>query len=151
MRGIASRTDEVRRKQAELIRQQAAEKKTISLPRPVDEGEFSDESFGVAMKQFRNLFQGKGKAPKGSVIILTRDKSGSLGALYQPIIKGEKMEKMGQSNWLGEVRDERVGRLVWLMYLAGENVSSEPARRSVVEGCIEIVGRPVGTLETMVH
>ena len=151
MRGIASRTDEVRRKQAELIRQQAAEKKTISLPRPVDEGEFSDESFGVAMKQFRNLFQGKGKAPKGSVIILTRDKSGSLGALYQPIVKAEKMEKMGQSSWLGEVRDERVGRLVWLMYLAGENVSSEPARRSVVEGCMEIVGRPVGTLETMVH
>jgi hypothetical protein len=151
MRGIASRTDEVRRKQAELIRQQAAENKSISLPKPVEEGEFSDESFGVAMKEFRNLFHGKGKAPKGSVIILTRNKSGTLGALYQPIVKGEKQEKMGKSSWLGEVRDERVGRLVWLLYLGGENVSSEPARRSIVDGCMEIVERPVGTLETMVH
>jgi hypothetical protein len=151
MRGIASRTDEVRRKQAELIRQQAAENKSISLPKPVEEGEFSDESFGVAMKEFRNLFQGKGKAPKGSVIVLTRNKSGTLGALYQPIVKGEKQEKMGKSSWLGEVRDERVGRLVWLLYLGGENVSSEPARRSIVDGCMEIVERPVGTLETRVH
>ncbi|KAF1832886.1 hypothetical protein BDW02DRAFT_570586 [Decorospora gaudefroyi] len=151
MRGIASRTDEVRRKQAELIRQQATENKSISLPKPVEEGEFSDESFGLAMKEFKNLFQGKGKAPKGSVIILTRNKSGTLGALYQPIVKGEKQEQMGKSSWLGEVKDERVGRLVWLLYLGGENVSSEPARRSIVDGCIDIVERPVGTLETMVH
>ena len=152
MRGIASRTDEVRRKQAELLRQQAAENKSISLPKPVEEGEFQDESFGVAMKEFRNLFQGKGKAPKGSVIILTRDKSGSLGALYQPLVqKGDKQETMGKSSWLGEVKDERVGRLVWLLYLGGQNVSSEPARKSIVDGCIDIVERPVGTLETMVH
>ncbi|EFQ93936.1 hypothetical protein PTT_08550 [Pyrenophora teres f. teres 0-1] len=108
MRGITSRTDEVRRKQAELIRQQAAENKSIALPKPVDEGEFQDESFGLAMKEFRNLFQGKGKAPKGSVIILTRDKSGSLGALYQPIVKGDKLETMGKSSWLGQVKDERI-------------------------------------------
>jgi hypothetical protein len=153
MRGIASRTDEVRRKQAELIRQQAAENKSISLPKPVEEGEFQDESFGLAMKEFRNLFQGKGKAPKGSVIILTRNKSGHLGALYQPIVKAanSKQEVMGKSSWLGEVRDERVGRLVWLLYLGGQNVSSEPARQSIVDGCIDIVERPVGTLETMVH
>jgi len=104
------------------------------------------------MKEFRNLFQGKGKAPKGSVIILTRDKSGTLGALYQPLVqKGDKQETMGKSSWLGEVKDERVGRLVWLLYLGGQNVSSEPARRSIVDGCIDIVERPVGTLETMVH
>jgi hypothetical protein len=151
MRGIASRTDEVRRKQAELIRQQAAENKSISLPKPVEEGEFADESFGLAMKEFRSLFQGKGKAPKGSVIILTRNKNGTLGALYQPIVKGEKQEKMGRSSWLGEVKDERVGRLFWLMYLGGQNVSSEDARKSIVDGCIDIVERPVGTLETMVH
>ncbi|KAF1935078.1 hypothetical protein EJ02DRAFT_150528 [Clathrospora elynae] len=152
MRGIASRTDEVRRKQAELIRQQAAENKSIALPKPVEDGEFSDESFGVAMKEFRNLFQGKGKAPKGSVIILTRNKNGTLGALYQPLVQGErKQEKMGPSSWLGEVKDERVGRLVWLLYLGGQNVSSEPARQSIVDGCIDIVERPVGTLETMVH
>ncbi|CAE7013806.1 hypothetical protein CFE70_002425 [Pyrenophora teres f. teres 0-1] len=151
MRGITSRTDEVRRKQAELIRQQAAENKSIALPKPVDEGEFQDESFGLAMKEFRNLFQGKGKAPKGSVIILTRDKSGSLGALYQPIVKGDKLETMGKSSWLGQVKDERVSRLVWLLYLGGQNVSSEDARKSIVDGCVDIVERPVGTLETMVH
>jgi hypothetical protein len=151
MRGIASRTDEVRRKQADLLRQQAAENKTIALPKPVEEGEFQDEAFGLAMKEFRNMFQGKGKAPKGSVIILTRNKNGTLGALYQPIVKNEKQEKMGKPMWLGKVEDERVGRLVWLLYLGGQNVSSEDARKSIVDGCIDIVERPVGTLETMVH
>jgi hypothetical protein len=151
MRGIASRTDEVRRKQADLLRQQATENKTIALPKPVEENEFSDESFGIAMKDFKNLFQGKGKAPKGSVIVLTRKKSGELGALYQPLVKAETKESMGRSSWLGEVRDERVGRLVWLMYLGGQNVSSEQARTSVVDGCLGIVERPVGTLETRVN
>ncbi|KAH9873204.1 hypothetical protein J1614_005602 [Plenodomus biglobosus] len=151
MRGIASRTDEVRRKQADLLRQQAAESKSIALPKPVDEGEFTDESFGLAMKDFKNLFHGKGKAPKGSVIILTRNKSGALGAWYQPLVKGEQAEKMGKLAWLGQVRDERVGRLVWLLYLAGANVSSEPARQSIVDGCIGITERPVGTVETMVQ
>lgn len=151
MRGIASRTDEVRRKQAELLRQQAAESKSIALPKPVEENEFTDESFGLAMKEFKNLFQGKGKAPKGSVIILTRNKSGSLGALYQPLLKSEQQEKMGKSSWLGEVKDERVGRLVWLLYLGGQNVSSEPARQSIVDGCISITERPVGTVEGMVQ
>lgn len=151
MRGIASRTDEVRRKQAELLRQQAAESKQISLPKPVEEGEFADESFGLAMKEFKNIFQGKGKAPKGSVIILTRSKKGTLGALYQPVMQKDKQEKMGQSTWLGKVEDERVSRLVWLLYLAGQNVSSEDARKSIVDGCIHITERPVGTVEGMVQ
>jgi hypothetical protein len=151
MRGIASRTDEVRRKQAELLRLQAAESKSISLPQPVSEGEFADESFGVAMKAFKNMFTGKGKAPKGSVIVLTRNKSGVLGALYQPVVQADKKEKMGRMTVLGEVRDERVGRLVWLLYLGGANVSSEDARRSVVEGCVGITERPVGTVEGMVQ
>lgn len=151
MRGIASRTDEVRRRQADLLRQQAAENKTIALPKPVEESEFQDEAFGLAMKEFRNLFQGKGKAPKGSVIVLTRNKKGTLGALYQPIVKADKQENMGKATWLGQVQDERVGRLVWMLYLGGQNVSSEDARKSIVDGCIDIVERPVGTLETMVH
>ncbi|CAO2653277.1 Nn.00g026880.m01.CDS01 [Neocucurbitaria sp. VM-36] len=151
MRGIASRTDEVRRKQADLLRQQAAESKSIALPKPVEENEFSDESFGLAMKEFKNLFQGRGKAPKGSVIILARNKSGSLGAMYQPIVQKDGKEKMGKSNWLGEVKDERVGRLVWLLYLGGQNVSSEDARKNIVDGCIGIVERPVGTVEGMVQ
>jgi hypothetical protein len=151
MRGIASRTDEVRRKQSDLLRQQAIESKTIALPKPVDESEFSDESFGLAMKEFKGLFQGRGKALKGSVILLTRDGQGALGALYQPLLSTNKGEKLGELVRLGEVKDERVSRLVWLMYLAGPNVSSELARQSVVDGCIGIVERPVGTVEGMVQ
>jgi hypothetical protein len=151
MRGIASRTDEVRRKQADLLRQQAAESKSIALPKPVEENEFSDDSFGLAMKDFKNMFQGKGKAPKGSVIILTRNKQGTLGALYQPVVQKDAKEKMGKPTWLGKVDDERVSRLVWLLYLGGQNVSSEPARQSIVDGCIHITERPVGTVEGMVQ
>lgn len=151
MRGIASRTDEVRRKQAELLRQQAAESKSIALPKPVEENEFADDSFGLAMKEFKNIFQGKGKAPKGSVIILTRNKQGALGAMYQPIVQAGKSEKMGSTTFLGEVKDARVSRLVWLLYLGGQNVSSEPARENIVDGCIHITERPVGTVEGMVQ
>jgi hypothetical protein len=151
MRGIASRTDEVRRKQADLIRQEAAESKQIALPKPVGENEFSDDSFGLAMKEFKNIFQGKGKAPKGSVIVLTRSKQGALAAMYQPVVQMDNKEKMGRFAWLGEVKDPRVSKLVWLMYLAGQNVSSEPARKSIVDGCIGLVERPVGTVEGMVQ
>ncbi|KAJ4983633.1 chalcone-flavanone isomerase [Stagonosporopsis vannaccii] len=151
MRGIASRTDEVRRKQAELLRQQAAESKTLALPKPVDDGEFADESFGLAMKDFKAVFTGKGKAPKGSVILLTRDKTGALGAIYQPIVHKDGKETMGQPTTLGRVADPRVSRLVWLLYLAGQNVSSEDARRNIVDGCIAITERPVGTVEGMVQ
>ncbi|PSN68095.1 hypothetical protein BS50DRAFT_600044 [Corynespora cassiicola Philippines] len=151
MRGIASRTDEVKRKQAELLRQQAAESKQISLPKPVEEGEFEDESFGLAMKDFKALFQGRGKAPKGSVLILTKDRQGTLGALYQPIIKSNKGEQMGEVVKMGTVQDERVSRLVYLLYLGGQNVSSEEARKNIVDGCIGITERPVGTVEGMVQ
>lgn len=147
MRGIASRTDEVRKRQADLLRQQAAANQTIALPKPVDEGEFGDESFGLAMKEFKALFQGRGKAPKGSVILLTRGKDGELGALYQPIVKTNKGEKMGELTRLGSVKDERVSKLVWQLYLSGQNVSSEETRKNVVNGCIEITERPVGTVE----
>jgi hypothetical protein len=39
---------------------------------------------------------------------------------------------------------------VWLLYLGGQNVSSEPARQNIVDGCIHITERPVGTVEGMV-
>jgi hypothetical protein len=70
--------------------------------------------------------------------------------MYQPVVQKDAKEKMGPPTWLGEVRDERVGRLVWLLYLGGQNVSSEPARQSIVDGCIHITERPVGTVEGMV-
>jgi hypothetical protein len=151
MRGVASRTDEVRRRQQALIQQQAQEEKKISLPKPVDESEFADESFGLAMKDFKALFQGRGKAPKGSIITLTRNSEGVFAATYQPLKATKTGEKPGQVVPMGEVRDERVGRLVWLLYLGGKNVSSEDARKNIVEGCIGIVERPVGTVEGMIQ
>lgn len=51
---------------------------------------------------------------------------------------------------LGTIQDERISRLVWMGYLAGQNIASEEARRSVVDGVIEMVERPVGTIETQV-
>lgn len=151
MRGVASRTDEVRRRQAELLRQQAAESKSIALPKPVEEGEFADESFGLAMKEFKSIFTGKGKAPKGSVILLTRDKKGTLGVMHQTVVQKDGKEKMGRPTFLGEVVDPRVSKLVWLMYLGGQSVSSEEARKNIVDGCIAITERPVGTVEGMVQ
>jgi hypothetical protein len=52
---------------------------------------------------------------------------------------------------LGEVQDERISRAVWLNYLAGKSVASEPARASIVDGIMEFVERPVGTVATQVH
>ncbi|KAF2450019.1 hypothetical protein P171DRAFT_428127 [Karstenula rhodostoma CBS 690.94] len=147
MRGIASRTDEVRKRQADLLRQQATENKQIALPKPVDEGEFGDESFGLAMKELKGIFQGKGRASKGSVLTLTRGKNGEFGVWFQPTVNTKKGEKMGENTKLGSVQDERVSKLVWQVYLSGQNVSSEAARKSIVDGCIGITERPVGTVE----
>jgi hypothetical protein len=105
--------------------------------------EFSDESFAMAMKTFNALLGGKGKAPKGSSVILTRDKSGKLGVIYQ-----EKITK--EAEQFGTLEDERIARLIWLNYLGGKNVSSEEARRKIVNGIVELVERPVGTVATMV-
>jgi len=47
---------------------------------------------------------------------------------------------------MGRIEDERIARQVWLGYLAGGNVSSEGARKAIVEGVMELVERPVGTV-----
>ncbi|KAE9993613.1 hypothetical protein EG327_004134 [Venturia inaequalis] len=103
---------------------------------------FEDESFGAAMRDFKALMQGKGSAPTGSVLVLTRDGDGALGLVYQ--------DKKGAVQDFGSVGDERIARLLWLVYLGGENVSSEAARRGVVEGIIDVVSRPLGSVETKV-
>lgn len=105
--------------------------------------EYSDDSFGVAKRDFEKLLSGKGKAPKGSIVILTRNPTGQIGLLYQPK-DNEPVEDYGS------VADDRIARLVWLGYLGGKNVSSEGARKGIVDGCMELVERPVGTVETKV-
>ncbi|KAL4919291.1 chalcone-flavanone isomerase-domain-containing protein [Aspergillus aurantiobrunneus] len=103
-------------------------------------GEFQDESFGTAMNDFKSLFGGgqRKHVPKGQTLLLLRNAHGELDALFQP-------DAAKPFRFMGRVSDERIGRLVWLNYLAGKNVSSEDARRSVVDGVMGIVERPIGT------
>lgn len=107
--------------------------------------EYEDETFGLAVKSFKDLFTGGGRSPKGSVVLLLRDAAGSLEVLFNDPRQNEKLES------IGKVNDPRIGRLIWMGYLAGKNVSSEPARKAVVDGCVGFAARPVGTVETMVQ
>ncbi|KAL4787680.1 chalcone-flavanone isomerase-domain-containing protein [Aspergillus varians] len=104
-------------------------------------GEFQDDSFGSAMNDFKSLFGGgqRKNVPKGQTLLLLRNAHGELDALFQP-------EDTKPFRFMGRVPDERIGRLVWLNYLAGKTVSSDEARKSVVDGVMGIVERPVGTL-----
>jgi Chalcone isomerase like len=110
-------------------------------PDPEVKSEFDDEAFGQAVGEFKTLLGGGSRKniPKGQVLLLLRDQNGVLDAVFQRDPK-EAMQ------WLGRVGDERVSRCVWLNYLAGKQVASEPARQSVVEGVMGIVERPVGTV-----
>lgn len=108
------------------------------------DAQFQDDSFGLAMREFKGLFTGGGKAPKGSTVLLTRDGSGALSIYYQQKEDEGKLEKVGFIN------DERIARLIWLGYLGGKSVSSEPARKNVVDGIMDLVERPIGSVETMV-
>ncbi|RAL09929.1 Six-hairpin glycosidase [Aspergillus homomorphus CBS 101889] len=104
-------------------------------------GEYADEAFGAAVKTFKALFGGgqTKNVPKGHTVLLVRNARGQLDALFQT-------EAGKPTRYMGRVADERVSRLVWMNYLAGKNVSSEPARESVVDGIMAVVERPVGTV-----
>jgi hypothetical protein len=105
------------------------------------ESEFQDNSFGTALNDFKSLFGGgqRKNVPKGQTLLLVRGAHGELDALFHP-------DPAKPVRFLGRVSDERISRLVWLLYLAGKNVSSEGARQSVVDGVMGIVERPVGTV-----
>ena len=117
--------------------------KTQKSPVVKDDPAFSDESFGQAVNDFKAIWGGGSRknVPKGETLLLTRDARGTMEAWYE--------DKKGSLK-LGEVKDERVSRLIWLGYLGGKTVSSESARQSIVDGCMEYVERPVGTVATQV-
>ncbi|ROT34523.1 chalcone isomerase [Sodiomyces alkalinus F11] len=103
---------------------------------------FGDDSFGEAMRAFRAMFN-RGKVPKKKEMILCRDAKGGLEVLYEDGSgKGRQL--------LGRVDDERVSRLLWLNYLAGKKVASEEARKNIIDGVMEFVERPIGTVATQV-
>ena len=105
---------------------------------------FSDETFGASLTEFKQIWGGgpRKNVPKGETLVLTRDGVGRMAAWYE--------DKKGVSLRIGGLEDERVSRLIWLGYLGGKTVSSEGARRSVVEGVMDFVERPVGTVATQV-
>ncbi|MCJ1440026.1 MAG: Altered inheritance of mitochondria protein 18 mitochondrial [Stictis urceolatum] len=103
---------------------------------------FDDEGFGEAVGEFKKIF-GTKKLAKGRVLLLERERGGKLVGWEQ---SGGEQEFVK----MGEVHDERVGRLVWMGYLAGKQVSSEGARKDVVDGVLDLVERPIGTVETQV-
>lgn len=129
--GIDKRTAEVRQEARKI--------------NPSAETQYDAEDFGLSMRQFMTVFSG-GKAPKGSVMILTRNQQGALDIYFEA--QPDKKDKEIQH--LGTVGDERISRLIWMNYLGGDKVSSEAARQGVVDGCVSFASRPVGSVETMV-
>ena len=116
--------------------------------------EFEGEGFRMAVDQFKGMLGGRGSVGKGKVLLLGRGANGVLRAwVEEDTVSAESKtstRKGGRMALLGTVKDEKISRLVWMGYLTGQNVASEDARRSIVDGVIEIVERPVGTIETQV-
>ena len=105
---------------------------------------FNDESFGAALNEFKAMWGGGARksVPKGEILLMTRDAPGKMAIWHE--------DKSKMSYRLGGVDDERISRMVWLGYLGGKNVSSEGTRKSVVDGVMEYVERPIGTVATQV-
>lgn len=106
--------------------------------------DYNDENFGEAMKNFKILFQ-RGLVPKKKELVLARDVNGQLSITFDV----GSLDKP-QKTLLGTVEDERLSRLLWLNYLGGKKVASEQARQNIIEGVMEFVERPVGTVATQV-
>lgn len=123
--------------------QAAKAKAAASGTGPVDT-EYESESFGQAVKSFREMFAKGGRAPKGSVMTLVMDQEGGLNVYFEDTTKKLPQER------IGSVVDPRVAKLIWMGYLAGKNVSSEAARKGVANGCLMLASRPVGSAETRV-
>ncbi|KAI9742821.1 MAG: Altered inheritance of mitochondria protein 18 mitochondrial [Claussenomyces sp. TS43310] len=102
----------------------------------------TDEAFGASLSELKGLFR-KGSVPKRRVLFLARDQEGALAVWYYNA-KNEPLR-------LGDIKDERITRALWLNYLSGKKVASEGARQSIADGLMEFVERPVGTVATQVH
>lgn len=104
--------------------------------------EEKDEEFGEAMREFKRIFT-RGKVPKQKELLMLRDRAGRLTMVFDD----------GKSNGrqlLGTVDEERISRALWMNYLGGKKVASEEARKNIVNGVMEFVERPVGTVASQV-
>lgn len=112
-----------------------------------------DPSFQEAVGDFKGIFGGRGAkgVSKGSALLLGRGGNGVLTVwMERGKDDGGVAGRAGTMAALGSVQDERVGRLLWLGYLAGRTVASEGARKNIVQGVMDLVERPIGTVETQV-
>ncbi|KAI9806328.1 MAG: hypothetical protein M1825_006443 [Sarcosagium campestre] len=130
--------------------------------------EFEDDAFGAAVQDFKAIFSGGARksVPKGKTLLLMRGQTGALDVFYDDagdnIDSGDDTAADGkvQGNAqrvqqaplvkMGRVADERISRAVLMGYLAGKNVASESARTSIVNGVLDFVERPIGTVATQV-
>lgn len=98
-----------------------------------------------ALVSFKQAFSLKKAVPKKKTLLLVRGADGALECYYDGSGRndGEVGEEMVR---LGGVQDGRVSMALWLCYLAGKKVASEPARKSIIEGLVELVERPIGTV-----
>ena len=110
-------------------------------------GDGADEAFGQAVGDFKGIFSGgkRKSVPKGKTLLLLRGLQGELEIWYD----GGGKDEEGMFK-LGSVEDERIGRQIWMGYLAGKSVASESARKSIVDGVLDFVERPVGSVATQV-
>lgn len=111
---------------------------------------FDDEDFVNALGSFKSIFGGNGRKglETGKALLLARGVDGDLRVYLE---KANGCSRNGDANaCMGVINDERISRLLWLGYLAGGNVASEEARRSVGVGVMNLVERPVGTVGSRV-
>lgn len=116
--------------------------RSLTAKAQTNRDEFGDELFGKSVADFKALFN-RGSIPKQKELLMSRDPKGKLAIWYDDGKNGAQR--------LGDLTDERISRIVWLNYLAGKTVASEPARKSIVEGVMEFVERPIGTVATQVQ
>lgn len=119
-----------------------------------------DQGFQDAVGAFKGIFGGGGAkgVAKGKALLLGRGGDGVLRVWMERErererddgVRSSTVKNIGTMAMMGSVKDERISRFVWLGYLAGGNVASEEARRSVVDGVLDLVERPIGTVETQV-
>lgn len=105
-------------------------------------GKNQDEAFGEAMREFKRIFS-RGKVPKQKELLLLRDGQGGLTMVY------DEGKSWGRQ-LLGTVADERISRALWMNYLGGNKIASEEARKSIMNGVMGFVERPVGTVASQV-
>ena len=136
------------------------------------EGVEHEVAFREIVQEFRSVMGGAAKVGRGKVLLLGRGEEGEMsvwtegkagvragehgsGVVEHAVRRheagrGEGKGQGGEMMYLGGIQDERIARALWMGYLAGPNVATEDARASIVDGVLDLVERPIGTVETQV-